>query len=254
MASGKGSGILARLADLEASQSAMLSDMTKRHESERDELRARLAAAKERRRSAEVSGGGGTGDVNLPAPVLMELDMREIDAAVAAASTAEMESKTAMQEAVDAAERAKGGGGQLVVAGADGVPGVGGTGSASDADVGFGADSEFIVKQVNVNLDDVERVINGSPLVEVCRAFGRPDKKFGNEVYCCVVPKRNVRVSEPMLLLYAQKYLSSALCPKRFFFLESLPTGITRKQLAGTRMGEIGTHSPNGLEAPPPAP
>jgi hypothetical protein len=250
-ASAKASGILSRLTELEQAQSRMISGMQSTHASERDALRARIASAQARRRSAEAGGAAAGAGALLPAPVLMELDMREIDAAVQAASAAEQESAAALREAKDVVEKARlaagGGGSELVVAGGGG-PGAGG-GGAGPAGVGFGADNEFIVKQVSVNLDDVERVINGSPLVEVCRAFGRPDAKYGNEVYCCVVPKRNVRVSEPMLMLYAQKYLSTALCPKRFFFLESLPTGITRKALADTRLGEIGTHSPNGAAA-----
>lgn len=241
----KAAGILSRLAELEQQQTQLLSDMQSRHASERDVLRAKLAAAQARRRSVELGGGGGDGgsdsdDEPAAAPVLMELNMKEIDAAVSAASLAEQESAAALREAQDVAKRAQeaAAGGAMVVVGEAG--GGGGRAGAAARGIGYGADNEFIVKQVNVNLDDVERVVNNSPLVEVCRAFGRPDAKYGNEVYCCVVPKRNVRVSEPMLMLYAQKYLSSALCPKRFFFLESLPSGITRKALADSKMEDIG--------------
>lgn len=228
--SGPASSILARLSELEAQQKTLMSDMSASHSVERDALRARIAAASARRRSAESVEA---------APVLMELNMREIDAAVQAASAAEQESAAALGEAREVAARAKGShGNQMVVAGGSGKRGVGVEGGGGGTFEDYGGDNEFIVKQVNVNLDDVERIINGSPLVEVCRAFGRPDPKFGNEVYCCVVPRRGVRVSEPMLMLYAQKYLSTALCPKRFFFLDSLPVGITRRVLAETRMGE----------------
>lgn len=228
--SGPATSILARLSELEAQQKTLMSDMSTSHSAERDALRARIAAATARRHSAETADA---------APVLMELDMREIDAAVQAASAAEQESAAALSEAREVAARAKvNHGNQMVVAGGRGKRGLGVEGGGGGTYENYGGDNEFIVKQVNVNLDDVERIINGSPLVEVCRAFGRPDPKFGNEVYCCVVPRRGVRVSEPMLMLYAQKYLSTALCPKRFFFLDSLPVGITRRVLAETRMDE----------------
>lgn len=245
MSSTKASGILARLAELESSQNSMMRDMQMSHEVERAELRKRLEEANARRRSVEV------GDTPRDAqPVLMELNMTEIDAAVRAATLAEEESATALREAKAVAENARLASGlpsKAVVSAENGHAGQGDS-------VGFGADSEYIVKQVSINLDDVERVINQSPLVEVCRAFGRPDAKYGNEVYCCVVPKRNVRVSEPMLMLYAQKYLSTALCPKRFFFLDSLPSNVTRKYLADYKMEEGGVSNVAGaIEPPPPA-
>lgn len=151
--------------------------------------------------------------------------MTEVEAAVLAASFAEQESAAALEEARRVAEDARLAAGGIRQAIRDATP---------DGDVGYGADSEYIVKRISVNLDVVERAINNSPLVNVCRAFGRPDSKYGNEVYCAVVPKPNVRVSEPMLVMHAQKYLATAMVPKRFFFLENLPSGITRKALAET--------------------
>jgi hypothetical protein len=239
-----GERILSRLRELEAAQGRVMSDMRSQHEEERAALLARIAEANERRRAAELGH-----DMGVPIqPVLMEVNMTQIDAAVQAAAHAENESREALKEAQKVADSAR----AASTSGAVGYAMVPGVENAGDG-LGFGADHEYVIKQVSVNLDDVERVINNSPLVEVCRAFGRPDAKYGNEVYCCVVPKRNVRVSEPMLMLYAQKYLSTALCPKRFFFLESLPTGITRKALADTRMSELaGPQQPssNGASAP----
>lgn len=244
MTSSRASGILSRLAELESSQNKMMRDMQSSHEAERAELCARIEEANSRRRVAEQ------GDASHEAqPVLMELNMNEIDSAVRAAALAEEESSLALKEAREVAESARVASGlpSKAVVAADSTRGV-----HVDNSVGFGTDSEYIVKQVSVNLDDVERVINQSPLVEVCRAFGRPDAKYGNEVYCCVVPKRNVRVSEPMLMLYAQKYLSSALCPKRFFFLDSLPANVTRKYLADYKMEEGAVPNVAGAIEPPP--
>lgn len=244
--------ILGRLQELESAQRRVMSEMQSKHNAERAELLARIEEANERRRRAELS----TGDpAAIAAPTIMEVSMSEIDAAVQAAQKAQAESTAALKEAEDVVERAKAVSGQgshaLAITDGSDAQSNGGDG------VGYGQDSEFIVKEVSVNLDEVERIINNSPLVEVCRAFGRPDAKYGNEVYCCVVPKRNVRVSEPMLMLHAQKYLSTALCPKRFFFLESLPSGITRKALADTRISEMGATGSapagsNGQAAPAP--
>lgn len=227
----KALGILSRLQRLEESQHSMMDGLRNAHKDEMAALRAQLEAANERRRDAEAAV-----DDAAVAPVLMEVNMKEIDAAVQAASYASQESAAALEEAREVAENARlaaGGIPQSVLA------------ATKEGSVGYGADNEYIVKRVNVNLDDVERIINSSPLVNVCRAFGRPDSKYGNEVYCAVVPKRNVRVSEPMLATHALKYLPTAMVPKRFFFLEDLPSGITRKALADTHTaGDLGKRAP----------
>lgn len=201
-------GILDRLASLETQQEQMMSNIRRAHAEEMEALRDRLARAEETRRSVSERAPA-------PAPVLMSVDMAEIDAAVHAAHVAAERSDNDLRDLLKVAIDAKGGGPPAIEAPPDA--------------------GDFLVKKVNVNLDDVERVINSSDLVEVCRAFGRPDSKYGNEVYCAVVPKRGVRVSEPMITNYAQRYLPTAMVPKRFFFLEHLPSGITRKALAATQ-------------------
>lgn len=228
--SGKAKGILDRLARLEESQHGMMDRLRSDHASQMAELRAKLDAADSRRKDAEACSRDSA------APMLVEVNMTEVEAAVQAASFAEQESAQALEEARDVAEKARLAAGGIPQAVRD---------ATKDGDVGFGADSEYIVKKVSVNLDDVERAVNSSPLVSLCRAFGRPDSKYGNEVYCAVVPRRNVRVSEPMLVIHAQKHLPTAMVPKRFFFLEDLPPSITRKALADTQMaGDLGKTPP----------
>eukprot|EP00172_Hildenbrandia_rubra_P001066 Plantae.Rhodophyta-Hildenbrandia_rubra.ctg16398.p1 GENE.Plantae.Rhodophyta-Hildenbrandia_rubra.ctg16398~~Plantae.Rhodophyta-Hildenbrandia_rubra.ctg16398.p1 ORF type:complete len:242 (+),score=64.29 Plantae.Rhodophyta-Hildenbrandia_rubra.ctg16398:240-965(+) len=222
--------ILARLDNIEKSQRQFAADVTSRHEQELSEVRAGIENAKNARKSAELEASRA---VLPPAPpVLMEVNMTEIEAAVQAAAASAEESERLRDEAKVVAEQAK------LASGV--IPGSNGVALIKGGEVGFGPDNEYIVKKVSVNLDDVEKAINSSPVVEMCKAFGRPDAKYGNEVYCAVVPKRNVRVSEPMLMIYAQKYLPTAMVPKRFFFLEDLPPGITRKALAETSISDLG--------------
>lgn len=206
-------GIMERLATLESQQEEMMAGIRQSHKSEMEALKQRLARAEETRRAAAARE-------TAPAPVLMSVDMAEIDAAVHAAHVAAKRSDNDLKDLLEVAMNSRGGKG--------GPPAI----EAPPASVEAG---DYLVKRVSVNLDDVERVINSSDLVEVCRAFGRPDNKYGNEVYCAVVPKRGVRVSEPMITNYAQQYLPTAMVPKRFFFLEHLPSGITRKALAATQ-------------------
>lgn len=213
--------ILDRLEKLEQQQTDMMTKLQGNHTEMMTALRLKLADAESRRRSLY------TQQVDTLSPLLMEVNMQEVEAAVQAASFAEQESAEALQEARKVAEEAR--------LAAGGIP-KSVREATREGDVGYGADSEYIVKRVSVNLDDVERAVMTSPLVSVCRAFGRPDSKYGHEVYCAVVPRRNVRVSEPMLVIHTQKHLPTAMVPKRFFFLEDMPPGITRKALADTQM------------------
>ncbi|KAI0560513.1 AMP-binding enzyme [Gracilaria domingensis] len=223
--------ILDRLARLEQSQHQMMNQLKSDHEQQMEQLREKLQHAQSRRKHAEQNV--------LAQPLVMAVNMTEVEAAVQAASLAEQESATALEEARKVAEDARLATGGIPQAARE---------ATKEGDVGYGADSEYIIKKVTVNLDEVERAISISPLISVCRAFGRPDSKYGNEVYCAVVPKKNVRVSERMLLIHAQKYLATAMVPKRFFFLQDLPSGITRKALAEAQMQGDNTKLP-GLPA-----
>lgn len=218
----KARDILARLEKLESSQHHLMDRLKDEHQNQMAALRAKLELANQRRTDLQV-----TAEQNGPEPLLMSVNMTEVEQAVQAASNAERESALARDEARKVAEDAR--------LAAGGIP-QSMREAARDGEVGFGPDSEYIVKKVSVNLDEVERAINTSAYVSVCRAFGRPDAKYGNEVYCAVVPKKNVRVSEPMLQIHAQKYLPTPMVPRRFFFLEDLPSGITRKALADTHI------------------
>lgn len=219
--SGKAQDILDRLSRLEQSQHDLMQRLQSDHNSHMTELRERLERARQKCADAEQS------DALVPTePLFMQVNMSEVEAAVRAANFAEQESTQALEEARKVAEEAR------RAAGGISVPAI----CDAPADPDVAQDSEYIVKKVSVNLDDVERVINSSSYVSVCRAFGLPDPRYGNEVYCAVVPKKGVKVSEPMLSIHAQKLLPTAQVPKRFFFVAELPAGVTRQALADAQM------------------
>lgn len=230
----KAQAILDRLCTIEKSQTDMMDRLRTAHDRQMADLRNQLDHAQQQVECDHQQ-------LIEPEPLLVQVNMTAVEAAVHAASFAEQESAEALAEAKKVAEEARLAAGGIPQSVRD---------ATKEGDVGYGADSEFIVKKVSVNLDDVERAINNSAYVSVCRAFGLPDSKYGNEVYCAVVPKKNVKVSEPMLFIHAQKYLPTAMVPKRFYFLPDLPSGITRKALADTQMsGDLGKKSLLTVEA-----
>lgn len=219
--SGKAQHILDRLSRLEQSQHDLMQRLQSDHDMHMMELRERLEKAKQKCADAEQT------DALIPAePLFMQVNMSEVEAAVRAANFAEQESAQALEEARKVAEDARRAAGGMTVPAICDAP----------RDGHIAHDNEYIVKKVSVNLDDVERAINSSPYVNVCRAFGLPDPRYGNEVYCAVVPKKGVKVSEPMLSIHAQKLLPTAQVPKRFYFISDLPAGVTRQALADAQM------------------
>lgn len=233
----KAQAILDRLSTLEQSQHDMMDRLQTAHQRQMAELRSQLEEAQLKCSDADE------GQLVDAPPLLVHVNMTAVEAAVHAASFAEQESAEALAEARQVAEEARAAAGALVPVPTAAPP--------VDPHIPYAPDAEFIVKKVSVNLDDVERAINNSSYVSVCRAFGLPDSKYGNEVYCAVVPKKKVKVSEPMLFIHAQKYLPTAMVPKRFYFLPDLPSGITRKALADTQMsGDLGNPSLSPAEPP----
>ncbi len=60
----------------------------------------------------------------------------------------------------------------------------------------------------------------------------RPDKRYGNEVFCCVLPRKGARVSEPWLKLHAQSVLPASFVPKKFYYRDDLRSDVARAELA----------------------
>lgn len=241
----KAQAILDRLVKLEEAQHDLMSTLQSSHDHQMTHLRNQLHQAQQKCHEASADS------VIRMKPVLMQVDMTEVEAAVQAASYAEQESSEALEDAKkvlhDARQAASStySNHQALLKNSEHPP------TKPHFHI-TDANNEYIVKKVSVNLDEVERVISSSSYVHVCRAFGLPDPKYGNEVFCAVVPKKNVKVSEPMLFIHAQKYLPTAMVPKRFYFVTDLPAGITRKALADTHMaGELERKSSASNMLPP---
>jgi hypothetical protein len=212
--------ILARLAAIEANQARLASDLADKNAAELEDLRLRLEeeeqAADLAAAGGDARGGGGMGEA---APVVLDVRMDELEAAVmAAAASAEMSAhntKAAVQAAKDVAESAYGANQSREVA------------IASTT-----GDQGALTKTVRVALDDVETALRSHPAVAHARAFGRKDKRYGAEVFCAIVPKRGARVSEPWLKLHAQSLLPITFVPKKFYYLDELPVGMSRRELS----------------------
>lgn len=209
--------ILRRLEAIEANQARLASDLAMKNEAELEDLRQRLEEAEiAADRAAESGGSLAPVDAG---PVMLDVRMDELEAAVmAAAASAENSAnntRQALQAAKDVAETTHGSNQSREVA------------IASTT-----GDQGALTKTVRVALDDVETALRSHPAVEHARAFGRKDKRYGAEVFCAIVPKRGARVSEPWLKLHAQSLLPITFVPKKFYYLDELPDGMSRRELS----------------------
>eukprot|EP00178_Gracilaria_changii_P004936 TRINITY_DN17_c0_g2_i10.p1 TRINITY_DN17_c0_g2~~TRINITY_DN17_c0_g2_i10.p1 ORF type:complete len:913 (-),score=197.53 TRINITY_DN17_c0_g2_i10:5415-8153(-) len=87
-------------------------------------------------------------------------------------------------------------------------------------------------KTIMVSLEDVDQAMRAHTAIKSARAFGRPDARYGAEVFCAVKAKKGARVSEPWLMLHAQSMLPAAFVPKKFFFKEDLRNDEDRSALS----------------------
>lgn len=204
--------ILARLEAIEENHRRLQEDVEGRNAAEIEEMRKRVAEAEADAEHAAATGVAENGQV-------VDVRMEELEAAVMAAAASAESSANNTREAVKAAREV--------------------------ADAAYGSnqsqpvlvkestgDQGALTKTVRVPLDDVESAMRNHPAVEVAKAFGRKDKRFGAEVFCAIVPKRGARVSEPWLKLHAQSVLPAPMVPKKFYYMTDMPEGISRRDLA----------------------
>lgn len=213
--------ILDRLDAIERNQKRMEEELEARRQSDMIEMRALVEKTQqqmdEQQQKMNASNGG-----------VIQVNMDEINSAVnAAAASAQSSSQNtaaaaqAAKDAAAAAERAS------VAQGNRDLTIVSGPSNFVEVN-----DPSSLQKTVLVSLDDVEEAMKLHPAVETARAFGRPDAKFGNEVFCAIVPGKGARISEPWLKLHAQSVLPAAFVPKKFFFRENLSPDSDRAELA----------------------
>lgn len=208
--------ILSRLAIIERNQNKLARELADKNAAELEDLRVRLADAEAAADRASRGNHMFEGDEG---PAVLDVRMDELESAVrAAASSAEASARNtreALQAAKDVAESAYGTNQSRAV--------------ALTSPTG---DQGALTKTVRVALDDVENAMRNHPAVEHARAFGRKDRRFGAEVFCAIVPKRGARVSEPWLKLHAESVLPAPMVPKKFYYLNELPVGLSRRDLS----------------------
>lgn len=225
--------ILERLQCIEAGQKQMEADLKAKHAKEMAEMQRLLDETQAANRAAAENA-------NAPqvAPV-MNMNMDEVNAAVNAASLAAQDSSRHTAEAAEAAKRAA-----LAAEEASKNKGPAIAPLDPSAEKVEVFDPNNVQKTVTVSLDEVEEAMEAHPAVGVARAFGRPDPRFGSEIYCCVLPKKGARVSEPWLKLHAQSVLPAACVPKKFFYREDLKNDTERRELSEDKaLKRISHHS-----------
>lgn len=149
----------------------------------------------------------------------MAVNMDDVNSAIYKATTAAHDSQLRTDAAVKAANEA-------TAAAAEATKAARGAAVVEVRDV-----SKFN-KTTLVSLDEVETAVRLHPSVDRARAFGRPDRKHGMEVFCAIAPKPGARVSEPWLKLHAQSVLPAACVPRRFYYVEDLQEEHSRGELA----------------------
>uniref|UniRef100_A0A2P2QKX6 4-coumarate--CoA ligase n=1 Tax=Rhizophora mucronata TaxID=61149 RepID=A0A2P2QKX6_RHIMU len=76
---------------------------------------------------------------------------------------------------------------------------------------------------------EVDAVILSHPDIAQSVAFGVPDDKYGEEIYCAVIPREGSGVDEAEVLRFCKKNLAGFKVPKKVFVTDSLPKTATGK-------------------------
>eukprot|EP00256_Glycine_max_P053142 XP_014619651.1 oxalate--CoA ligase [Glycine max] len=78
---------------------------------------------------------------------------------------------------------------------------------------------------------EVDAVLLSHPEIAQAVAFGVPDAKYGEEIYCAVIPREGSNVDEAEVLRFSKTNLASFKVPKKVFITDSLPKTATGKIL-----------------------
>lgn len=76
---------------------------------------------------------------------------------------------------------------------------------------------------VNIAPLEIDNVLLQHPKVREAAAVGVPDRIFGEEVVCYVVPKPGETLAESEILDHCQRSLAAFKAPKQAFFIDDLP-------------------------------
>mmetsp|Transcript_9434 Transcript_9434/g.19316 ORF Transcript_9434/g.19316 Transcript_9434/m.19316 type:complete len:847 (-) Transcript_9434:520-3060(-) len=235
--------ILSKLAEIEGNQRRLEEEISLRHRNELQEMEERIALIEAEK--MEVAAAEAAARDEAGAPILMEVQMDAMEsAAMAAASSAEeattstrraMEASTfSSKHAADSADAAS----AAAKAAAEAAAAAGDATliaknmaeKASIFEAPSYTDPDAVKKSLNISLADVDNSLKTHPAVAEARSFGKPDEKYGTEIYCAVQPRKGARLSEAWLKLHAQSVLPAMMVPKKFYLVDSLPKD--RKELA----------------------
>jgi len=181
------------------------------------------------------------------APVVMEVNMEEVEAASMAAASSAEEAKNNAEIAADCAVE-----GAVYVSEASAAARAAADAAASAAIAAAAAaelaeqvtkkplpvketivrevlpkpkaDSSVVERTLLINLEDVDQAVKSHPAVNDAMAFGKLDERYGMDVYCAVIVRKGARVSEGWLRLHTQTVLPAAVIPKKFYLVDRLPT------------------------------
>jgi malonyl-CoA/methylmalonyl-CoA synthetase len=109
-----------------------------------------------------------------------------------------------------------------------------------------GRSKELIISGgLNVYPKEVESALERHDAVEEAAVFGLPDEDFGETVSAAVVLKQGVPPPDPeKLRAFARQYLSGYKCPRKIFFLDSLPKNamgkVQKEELRKGFLSELG--------------
>ena len=90
----------------------------------------------------------------------------------------------------------------------------------------------MIVKSgFSVYPQEVEKYISCHPKVKEVVVVGLPDPQVGEEIYGCVVLKKNEKTTGDEIINYVKERVAPYKCPKSVLFVLSLPKGLNGRVL-----------------------
>jgi long-chain acyl-CoA synthetase len=79
--------------------------------------------------------------------------------------------------------------------------------------------------------EDIDRIFRLHPAIGEVYTVGIHDDEYGEDIYTFAVPKKNARLSIPMLFEFARSKLSKEKIPREIILLDRIPKGQTGKYL-----------------------
>jgi len=242
---GFGAVLLARLQALEEKQKELSEALGATADPEREATLKAMEAEKKRAedasRAARAAAIGVAG-----APLVMEVNMDEVEMAAISAAAAAEEAKKNTDIAAAAAEESAMYVSEATIASKKAAEAATAAALAAAALAELSEqvsrrplpiketiireklpepkpDSSVVERSVAINLEDIDQAVKSHPAVTDAMAFGKLDERYGMDVYCACVIRKGARVSEGWLRLHTQTVLPAAMIPKKFYLVDTLP-------------------------------